>query len=70
MVTIAIDEQYCKGCGLCISCCPKRVLAKSNMMNAKGYRIPCAVTPEMCSKCGTCELICPEFAITIEESGT
>lgn len=67
MVTIAIDEHYCKGCGLCIHYCPKKVLGKSNRMNAKGYRIPCAVMPEKCSKCGTCELICPEFAITLKE---
>lgn len=67
MVMITIDEQYCKGCGLCIHYCPKGVLGKSNMMNAKGYSIPCAAAPERCSKCGTCELICPEFAITLKE---
>lgn len=70
MVTIVIDEQYCKGCGLCIHYCPKMVFEKSDRMNTKGYSIPRLIAPERCSKCETCELICPELAITVKESGT
>lgn len=66
MVDIIIDEQYCKGCGLCMHYCPKQILKKSERRNAKGYVPPMAAAPEQCSKCRTCELICPELAITLE----
>jgi len=67
MVDIMIDEQYCKGCGLCVHYCPKQILKKSGRRNAKGYVPPMAADPEECSNCRTCELICPELAITLED---
>ena len=67
MVNITIDEQYCKGCELCMHYCPKQVLKKSGRRNTKGYVPPMAADPEQCSKCRTCELICPELAITLED---
>lgn len=67
MVDIIIDEQYCKGCELCMHYCPKQILKKSGRRNAKGYVPPMAVDPEQCSNCRTCELICPELAITLED---
>lgn len=60
---VTIDEQYCKGCSLCIHYCPKKVLDKSNTINGKGYTIPFVKKPEECTQCKTCELICPELAI-------
>ena len=34
---VTIDEVICKGCGLCVSVCPKKVLALSaEKINAAG----------------------------------
>lgn len=63
---ISIDERYCKGCFLCVSYCPKKVIAKSAKTNSKGYTLPYAANPDECSKCKTCELMCPDLAITVE----
>lgn len=34
---VVIDEERCKGCGLCINACPKKVLSFSKKFNSKGY---------------------------------
>jgi len=66
MNRITIDEQYCKGCRICIDQCPKDVLEISTTRNPKGYLIPHAVRSEDCIGCMLCEMICPDMAITVE----
>lgn len=61
IVHIIIDR--CKGCGFCITYCPKQVLEFSKHFNKKGYHPPQIVNPDDCVNCGLCEAICPEFAI-------
>lgn len=51
-----INESFCKGCGLCVDLCPKKVLEKS-LGKAK------VANEASCIKCGMCENICPDFAI-------
>jgi 2-oxoglutarate ferredoxin oxidoreductase subunit delta len=63
---IIINPDYCKGCYLCVACCPKKVLQPSNNINAKGYSIPEAVDPEACIQCKMCEIVCPDLAIAVK----
>lgn len=63
-----IDSNRCKGCGLCVSVCPKNVLEISNKINAKGYYPAYQATPEACITCALCCLVCPDVAITITET--
>ena len=35
-----IDNNRCKGCGLCVTVCPKNVLELSDEVNSMGY-FPC-----------------------------
>ena len=38
MVRVTIDENLCKGCGLCARACPKHIIELSKTrINAKGY---------------------------------
>ena len=62
---IRIDGQWCKGCGLCIWECPKKVLKISKNRNAKGYAVPEAVNEQACIGCIRCERICPENCIEV-----
>ncbi len=51
----------CKGCGVCVNFCPKKVLAISEVEKCE------AVHPELCIGCGQCELRCPDYAIFVEK---
>ena len=58
-MTLAINQKFCKGCGICIEFCPKEVLALSD--KGKVYE----AQPDACINCGQCELRCPDFAIQV-----
>src|SRR5579863_8857698 len=62
---LRIDEEECKGCGLCIEACPPKVVALSERMNRYGYRTA-VYAGSGCTGCGICFLACPEpGAITV-----
>ena len=62
---IEIDEEACKGCGLCAPACPPRVLALTTRLNSRGYH-PAAYLGTGCTGCGICYYACPEpGAITV-----
>ncbi|NLM05661.1 MAG: 4Fe-4S dicluster domain-containing protein [Tissierellia bacterium] len=64
---VTIKQDRCKGCGLCVSVCPKEVLAlDKKVINDKGYNPASAVKPEECIGCANCALICPDVVITVE----
>ncbi|MDD4658246.1 MAG: 4Fe-4S binding protein [Eubacteriales bacterium] len=60
---VSILPKYCKGCGICVSVCPKKVLA-----SGKDGKVQ-AVHPDLCIGCLNCEYHCPDFAITVAEGG-
>lgn len=59
---VFVNRDRCKGCELCIEFCPKRVLARSQGFNAKGYHYPVA-SSNGCINCRLCVTVCPEYAI-------
>ena len=66
---IIIDDQFCKGCNLCIEVCPRKVFSKSNKRSGAGYSMPQTQDLEECAVCFLCEITCPDLALTvIEES--
>lgn len=65
MIHLSFDKDRCKGCELCISVCPKKILALDSAANAKGYR-PAGCTDESsCIGCASCAKMCPDSIITI-----
>ena len=62
-----IDNDRCKGCGLCVTVCPKKVLEISEQVNTKGYFPVYQARPEDCIYCAMCCTMCPDVAITISE---
>ncbi len=67
MAHILIDEQWCKGCYLCVHYCKKKIFIKSKRRNTRGYTLPELDSPEGCTLCRTCEWICPELVVTVEK---
>ncbi len=62
---LRIDEQECKGCGLCIEACPPKVISMSERLNHYGYRTA-LYAGAGCTGCGICFMACPEpGAITV-----
>jgi len=57
---IVINRDWCKGCGICVHLCPKKVLELDRADKAV------AVRPEDCICCRMCELRCPDLAIEVE----
>ncbi len=62
-----IDNDRCKGCGLCIDVCPKHVLEMSDEVNSMGYFPAHQARPQDCVFCTTCCIMCPDVAITINK---
>jgi 2-oxoglutarate ferredoxin oxidoreductase subunit delta len=63
----SIDVNHCKGCGLCVTVCPKNVLEMSPKVSAKGYFPAYQARPGDCILCALCCTMCPDVAITITE---
>lgn len=68
MKNVIFQEERCKGCRLCTTVCPKKIIRISpDRMNSKGFR-PAEVTDmKQCIGCAFCATICPDAVISIEE---
>lgn len=68
MAKVTINQDRCKGCGLCVSVCPKQVLELNKAkLNRKGYNPVEPVKPEACIGCAMCATMCPDCVITVEK---
>ena len=65
--TIFIDQERCKGCGLCPTVCPQEVIRlDDDTLNAKGYHPALLDDPNGdCTGCAICAVICPDVCITV-----
>ena len=68
MAKVIIREDICKGCGLCVTACPKKIVALAeSKLNAKGFHPACVTEPDKCIACAFCAMMCPDCAITVEK---
>ena len=66
MSRIVINEDRCKGCGLCTLVCPYDLVHISDRFNAKGYRPAMQIDPDgQCVGCASCATMCPDVAIVV-----
>ena len=67
MAKLTFEIDRCKGCGLCVIACPRKILTIArDRINQKGHS-PAAVTEESaCSGCGRCASMCPDCVSTVE----
>ena len=68
MPKLTFQTDLCKGCGLCVSACPKGCLTiASDTINKKGYSPAVMAQPEKCIGCAFCATMCPDCIITVEK---
>ena len=59
VVTLALNEEKCAGCGTCLVVCPHMVFSLDNGKAA-------IVDRDACMECGACATNCPTEAITVQ----
>ncbi|MBI5049752.1 MAG: ferredoxin family protein [Nitrospirae bacterium] len=62
---ITIDKELCKGCGYCITACPKGLIAFNEEFNSMGYHYAIPVNSDECNGCGLCAVVCPDIAVEV-----
>ena len=67
MAKVTFDKDLCKGCGLCVTACPKKIVHLSDELNKRGYH-PAEVTEQdKCIGCAFCATMCPDCVIKVEK---
>ena len=67
MAKVTFEKNLCKGCGLCVSACPKHIIALTGEINAKGYHPAVITEQEKCIACAMCAMMCPDCVIKVEK---
>lgn len=60
-MALKIIEKRCKGCGICVTFCPKQVLGLSELEKV------IVLDESKCISCKQCETRCPDYAIFVEK---
>ena len=69
MNKVTFNVDLCKGCGLCVQACPKKIIALSNdTLNKKGYHPASITDQEKCIACAMCASMCPDVVIKVEKN--
>ena len=70
MARVIFYEDICKGCKLCVTACPRKIVVMDeSKLNSKGFH-PATVKAEdmeKCIGCAFCATICPDVAIEVEK---
>ena len=66
MAKVVFDEERCKGCYLCMTACPKKIISlREEVINAKGYHPAGVERQEECIGCAFCATMCPDCVIEV-----
>lgn len=64
---VRFNHERCKGCELCISVCPQKILRLSDKQNSFGVMYPECFNPEKCTGCKLCAMMCPDSVISVQK---
>jgi 2-oxoglutarate ferredoxin oxidoreductase subunit delta len=64
---IHINQNWCKGCYICLETCPQKVFDKASEVSEKGFFPVIVARPEDCTACLQCEMLCPDLAIDVKK---
>lgn len=65
---LTFNDRACKGCGLCTSVCPVKILSLNPIrINENGYALIDVNDMNRCIGCTFCAIMCPDSVIKVEE---
>jgi len=68
MAKVTFDEDNCKGCELCTTVCPKKIITMTkDRLNNKGFHPAQVLEMDKCIGCKFCATICPDVVIRVEK---
>ncbi len=65
MPQILFREERCKGCKLCATACPRKLIVMSERINEMGYHPAAIVDADKCTGCALCAIMCPDLVIEV-----
>ncbi|MBE7037615.1 MAG: 4Fe-4S dicluster domain-containing protein [Ruminococcaceae bacterium] len=67
MAKVTFNEDKCKGCMLCVTACPKKIVViAKDRINKKGFNPATVIEQDKCIGCAFCATICPDVVIEVE----
>lgn len=68
MAKVTFRTERCKGCGLCTTVCPKKIVQMDlHAINEKGFHPAGVMDEAQCIGCAFCATICPDCVIKVEK---
>jgi len=68
MAKVTFDDDNCKGCELCTTVCPKKIIIMAkDRLNNKGFHPAQVLEMDKCIGCKFCATICPDVVIKVEK---
>jgi 2-oxoglutarate ferredoxin oxidoreductase subunit delta len=65
-IPVEIAADRCKGCELCVTACPPKVLALDlETVNPLGHHPVRLIDPAHCTSCAFCARVCPDAVLTV-----
>ena len=69
MNRVTFVSDLCKGCGLCVTACPRKIIRlDTEVLNKKGYHPAGIIDQDKCIACALCATMCPDVVITVEKN--
>ena len=65
MAQVKFLEERCKGCGLCMTVCPKHLITISERINRSGYTVAEVRDMTDCTACALCAEMRPDVVISV-----
>ena len=67
MPKVRVLPDYCKGCGLCVVACPRKILYLSERVDRRGVHVAAIREKTECTGCASCAIMCPDAALEVDE---
>ncbi len=68
MARVFFHEDRCKGCGICIKFCPRKIIVEADYFNHLGFHPATVTEMQKCTGCAVCAWMCPDVVIEVERS--